>query len=73
MTSFADYRVDGLILVSPRLEEPGLVAAASRIPTVVIGRELDSPELDTLAIDERSACAPWSPTWPGSATATSCT
>ena len=52
VSSFGDYRVDGLILVSPRLEEEALVAAASRIPTVVIGRELDSPELDTVAIDE---------------------
>ena len=52
VTSFGDYRVDGLILVSPRLEEEALVAAASRIPTVVIGRELESPELDTVVIDE---------------------
>src|SRR3954468_21020199 len=52
VSSFVDYRVDGLILVSPRLSEPALVAAASRIPTVVIGRELASPELDTVAIDE---------------------
>src|SRR3954468_2316368 len=70
VTSFGDYRVDGLILVSPRLEERALVAAAglivatprlgggarvaaaSRIPTVVIGRSLESPELDTVVIDE---------------------
>ena len=52
VTSFGDYRVDGLILVSPRLDEAALVAAASRIPTVVIGRELESPEFDTVVIDE---------------------
>jgi DNA-binding LacI/PurR family transcriptional regulator len=52
VTSFGDYRVDGLILVSPRLEEEALAAAASRIPTVVIGRSLESPELDTVVIDE---------------------
>jgi DNA-binding LacI/PurR family transcriptional regulator len=52
VTSFADYRVDGLILVSPRLDEPDLGAIARRIPTVVIGRELHAPELDTLVIDE---------------------
>jgi DNA-binding LacI/PurR family transcriptional regulator len=52
VTSFADYRVDGLILVSPGLDEPALVAAAGRIPTVVTGRQLDVPEIDTLAIDE---------------------
>jgi DNA-binding LacI/PurR family transcriptional regulator len=50
--SFGDYRVDGLILVSPRLEGDALVTAASRIPTVVIGRELASPEFDTVVIDE---------------------
>ena len=52
VSSFVDYRVDGLILVSPRLDEGELVAAASRIPTVVIGRELESPEFDTVVIDE---------------------
>jgi DNA-binding LacI/PurR family transcriptional regulator len=40
VSSFADYRVDGLILVSPRFEEDALVAAASRIPTVVIDEPL---------------------------------
>ena len=52
VTSFADYRVDGLILVSPRLDDADLAAAARSIPTVVTGRELDAPEIDTLAIDE---------------------
>ena len=47
VTSFADYRVDGLILVSPRLDEPDLVATARSIPTVVIGRDLDTPGVDT--------------------------
>ncbi|WP_037498445.1 LacI family DNA-binding transcriptional regulator [Solirubrobacter soli] len=52
VSSFADYRVDGLILVSPRFDEDALVSAASRIPTVVIGRELEAPEFDTVVIDE---------------------
>ncbi|HWK26339.1 MAG TPA: LacI family DNA-binding transcriptional regulator [Solirubrobacter sp.] len=52
VTAFGDYRVDGLILVSPRLDEAALAAAARRVPTVVMGRELDAPELDTLGVDE---------------------
>src|SRR6185369_7496625 len=52
VTSFADYRVDGLILVSPGLDEAALAAAAGRIPTVVTGRQLDVEAIDTLAIDE---------------------
>jgi DNA-binding LacI/PurR family transcriptional regulator len=52
VSSFADYRVDGLILVSPGLDEPDLVEVARRIPTVVIGRDIEAPELDTLVIDE---------------------
>jgi DNA-binding LacI/PurR family transcriptional regulator len=52
VSSFGDYRVDGLILVSPRLGEDALAAAASRTPTVVIGREIGAPEIDTVVIDE---------------------
>jgi DNA-binding LacI/PurR family transcriptional regulator len=52
VASFADYRVDGLILVSPRFEEAELVAAARSIPTVVMGREVAAPELDTVVVDE---------------------
>jgi DNA-binding LacI/PurR family transcriptional regulator len=52
VSSFSDYRVDGLILVSPRLDEPELVEVARRIPTIVLGRELEAPEFDTLVIDE---------------------
>ncbi len=50
--AFGDYRVDGLILVSPRLEDELLVAAGRRVPTVVIGRQLETDALDTLMIDE---------------------
>src|SRR3954469_18975839 len=38
VTSVGAYRVGGVLRVSPRLEEEALAAAASRIPTVVIGR-----------------------------------
>lgn len=48
-----DYRVDGLILVSPRLPAADLEATARRIPTVVIGRDPTVPDLDTLMIDEQ--------------------
>lgn len=53
VAAFGDYRVDGLILVSPRLGEEALAAAGRRAPTVVLGRELAAPELDTLGVDER--------------------
>ena len=53
VAAFGDYRVDGLILVSPRLDEAALAAAARRTPTVVLGRELAAPDLDTLGVDER--------------------
>lgn len=48
-----DYRVDGLIAVSPRVPTADLVDAAHRTPTVVIGRSVRSPSIDTVAIDER--------------------
>lgn len=48
-----DYRVDGLIAVSPRVPTADLVEAARRTPTVVIGRSVRSPSIDTVMIDEQ--------------------
>src|SRR3954451_19757519 len=67
VSSFGDYRVDGLILVSPRLEEAALSAAAGRIPpvgegavtraasrtrAVVVARDLAAPQFAGVVIGE---------------------
>jgi DNA-binding LacI/PurR family transcriptional regulator len=50
--SMIEHRVEGMILVSPRLPV-AVVAAASRIaPVVVVGRVVRGPHIDSVANDE---------------------
>lgn len=49
-----DFRLDGLILVSPRLPDETLEALATQVPIVVIGQHLPhSLSLDTVNADDR--------------------
>jgi DNA-binding LacI/PurR family transcriptional regulator len=47
-----DYRVDGLLLLSPRVAHEHIDAAAERAPVVVIGRPTSSRAVDSVNNDE---------------------
>jgi len=56
--SMIDYRMDGLILVAPRLGPETLPAYAAQIPIVAIGHhEPDAPGFDTVNADDRMGAA----------------
>ena len=48
-----EHRVDGMILVSPRLPAGAIVAASAIVPVVVVGRVVRGPRLDCVTDDER--------------------
>jgi DNA-binding LacI/PurR family transcriptional regulator len=47
-----EYRTDGIILVSPRMDTSEIVAAARAAPVVVIGRRVRDTAVDWVATDE---------------------
>jgi DNA-binding LacI/PurR family transcriptional regulator len=47
-----EHRVDGMILVSPRLASAAVVTASRVAPAVVIGRVIAGPHIDSVANDE---------------------
>jgi len=52
-----EFRTDGIVLASPRLETKAIVRAAESVPVVVLGRALRSPHVDTVNSDEEAgAC-----------------
>jgi len=48
-----EHRVDGLVLVGPRLSTAEIGAAARHVPVVVVAREVRHPEVDWIANDEQ--------------------
>ncbi|MBA8795538.1 LacI family transcriptional regulator [Friedmanniella endophytica] len=50
--SMIDHRMDGLVLMAPRLETDELEALARRIPIVVLGRHGRGPLYDSVASDD---------------------
>src|SRR3954447_26672167 len=52
LEALLEYRPDGLILVSPRLAGPQIVADVGSVPCVVIGRRLRSRDIDAVLTDE---------------------
>src|SRR3954447_17188773 len=52
LEALLEYRTDGLILVSPRLNGREIAAAVGTLPCVVIGRRLRSAHADTVMTDE---------------------
>lgn len=52
--TFLEMRVDGLILVGPRLPTADILAAASFVPTLVVARNIRSDLVDTIVNDERA-------------------
>ncbi len=53
LATLLEYRVDGLILVSPRMRAADIGAAAAEVPVVVVGRQLRGVDVDAVLIDER--------------------
>lgn len=47
-----EYRVDGMILVSPRMQRADIAAAAAEVPLVLVGRQVRGIDADLVLIDE---------------------
>jgi DNA-binding LacI/PurR family transcriptional regulator len=52
LATLLEYRVDGIILVSPRMPSPDIVAAASEVPLVIVGRSVRGVSADCVLINE---------------------
>src|SRR3954454_9303448 len=52
LEALLEYRTDGLILVSPRMSGPQIVADVGALPCVVIGRRLRDGHVDCVMTDE---------------------
>ena len=52
LDALLEYRTDGLILLSPRLETREIVEATASTPVVVVSRNVESPHVDCVVIDE---------------------
>jgi DNA-binding LacI/PurR family transcriptional regulator len=52
LAALLEYRVDGIILVSPRMPTAQIAAAASETPLVIVGRTVRSIDVDCVLIDE---------------------
>ena len=53
LSTLLEYRVDGVILVSPRMRAADIVAAAAEVPLVLVGRQVRGADADLVVIDER--------------------
>ena len=52
LATLLEYRVDGVILVSPRMRTADIAAAASEVPVVMVGRQVRGVDADLVIIDE---------------------
>jgi DNA-binding LacI/PurR family transcriptional regulator len=52
LAALLEYRVDGIILVSPRMPTAQIAAAASETPLVIVGRNMRNVDADSVLIDE---------------------
>jgi DNA-binding LacI/PurR family transcriptional regulator len=52
LSTLLEYRVDGIILVSPRMPPTQIAAAAAEVPLVLVGRSLRTADADSVLIDE---------------------
>ena len=53
LETLLDLRVEGLILIGPRLPARAIAAASAWIPIVVVARPMRSPHVDSIMDDER--------------------
>jgi DNA-binding LacI/PurR family transcriptional regulator len=56
LEALLEYRTDGLILVSPRVDASEMLARTGSAATVVIGRRMRSRAVDCVLIDEALGC-----------------
>src|SRR6185437_12203376 len=52
LAALLEYRVDGIILVSPRMPTAQIAAAAAETPLVLVGRTVRNVDVDCVLIDE---------------------
>ncbi len=52
LATLLEYRVDGVILVSPRMRTGDIAAAAAEVPVVMVGRQVRGVDADFVLIDE---------------------
>jgi DNA-binding LacI/PurR family transcriptional regulator len=52
LAALLEYRVDGIILVSPRMPTAQIAAAAAETPLVLVGRAVRNVDVDCVLIDE---------------------
>jgi DNA-binding LacI/PurR family transcriptional regulator len=52
LATLLEYRVDGVILVSPRMRSSDIAAAATEVPVVMVGRQVRGVDADLVIIDE---------------------
>jgi DNA-binding LacI/PurR family transcriptional regulator len=52
LATLLEYRVDGVILVSPRMRTGDIAAAAGEVPVVMVGRQVRGVDADFVLIDE---------------------
>ncbi|MFL5859417.1 MAG: LacI family DNA-binding transcriptional regulator [Solirubrobacteraceae bacterium] len=52
LATLLEYRVDGVILVSPRMRAADITAAAAEVPVVMVGRQVRGGDADLVIIDE---------------------
>jgi DNA-binding LacI/PurR family transcriptional regulator len=57
LATLLEYRVDGVILVSPRMRSADIVAAAAEVPVVMVGRQVRGADADLVMIDENHGTA----------------
>ena len=57
LAALLEYRVDGLILVSPRMPAADIAAAAAEVPLVLVGRTVRGADADSVLIDENHGTA----------------
>src|SRR5205085_3312466 len=52
LATLLEYRVDGIILVSPRMPVADMAAAAAEAPLVIVGRHVRDAAADCVLINE---------------------
>jgi DNA-binding LacI/PurR family transcriptional regulator len=53
LDTFIDFRVDGIILTGPRIDQSAIERAARSVPVVVVSRPMRSSVVDTVNNDDR--------------------
>jgi DNA-binding LacI/PurR family transcriptional regulator len=52
LEALLEYRADGVVLLAPRLRTADLLALGHGLPLVVVGRRVQSPDVDAVQVDE---------------------